>query len=154
MNQLELINFINESFKDYFDGSLIETQKVNSKIKNWFNGSQIVNPNGSPRIVYHATNNNFNKFSLKTATQGIIWFTSNIDDIKNKNVGAQGYGVILELYVYMSNPCGWQEYEKLGLGQLQDQGFDGAILPENNEFVGFVFNPKQIKIVGRINDTK
>lgn len=141
LNESRLIQFINEA--------IIEAS-LNSKTKKWFDGSKIVNPDGSPKIVYHATNNTFNRFALNKTTQGIIWFTSNLDDIKNKNVGAQGYGVILELYVYMTNPCGWEEYEKLGLGQLQDRGYDGAILPEGENFVGFVFNPKQIKIVKKI----
>ncbi len=153
----ELIQFINETFKDYFDGSFIINKSdkslieasLNSKTKKWFDGSKIVNPDGSPKIMYHATNENFNKFKLDKTTQGIFWFTSDLDEIKNKNVGAAGYGVILECYVYMSNPCGWEEYEKLGLGQLQDRGYDGGILPEGQEFVAFVFEPKQIKIVKR-----
>ena len=41
-------------------------------------------------IVYHGTNNKFKSFNFENALQKIIWFTSDIDSIKNNQTGAQG----------------------------------------------------------------
>ena len=88
------------------------------KFNDWFDGSKIINPDGTPRIVYHGTNNLFTRFDAKkSAMGGIIWFSTDEDYIKNGESGAAGNKYILKLYVSMKNPCGWDEYEKYGLGQ-------------------------------------
>ena len=101
--------------------------------------------------VYHGTGATFNRFSLKHSTQGIIWFTSDIESIRKGEAGASGQGVILELQVNINKAAGWREYDQLMLAQLKQQGFDGAILPgHNGHFDGFVFSPSQVKIVRRL----
>jgi len=81
---------------------------------------------------------------------GIIWFTSDRASIESGDAGAQGSGQILTLKVDLRNPAGWDEYNQLGLGELRRDGFDGALLRERDgTFTGFVFDPKQIKIIGR-----
>jgi hypothetical protein len=51
-------------------------------------------------------------------------------------------------WVDIKNPAGWLEYDRLGLGELRRDGFDGVILPKSNgTFDGFVFSPKQIRNV-------
>ena len=86
------------------------------------------------------------------ATQRIIWFTNNIDSLKNNTTGAQKSGAILKLLVSITKPAGWKEYHNLMLGQLK-QDYDGVILPQGQSgtFDGFVFDPKQIKIVGIVD---
>jgi hypothetical protein len=127
-----------------FESKYIESETF----KSWFNGSKVVNLDGSPRVVYHGTDKKFNIFSLRYTTQGIIWFTTNKYSIESGEVGASGSGYIMELYVSLKNPAGWEEYERLTLSQLENLGYDGAILQdEGNNYTGFVFNPKQIKIV-------
>ena len=126
-----------------FESRYTETEKF----KDWFKDSKIVNADGTPKVVYHGTNKQFRRFSLKYTTQGIIWFTSDKNAIERGEVGASGRGYIKELYVSMKNPAGWEEYEKYTLGQLQNLGYDGVILPDDDEkFDGFVFNPNQIRI--------
>ncbi len=123
--------------------------KINSeKFKEWFKDSKIVDNNGNPLIVYHGTNKIFRKFSSNhSAMGGIIWFTNNKEKIEKGEVGAAGSGIIKELYISMKNPAGWDEYEKYTLGQLQNLGYDGCILPhDENTFDGFVFNSNQIRI--------
>jgi putative nucleotidyltransferase with HDIG domain len=103
---------------------------------------------GGKFIAYHGTDIKFRKFSLKKSTQGIIWLTSNKEKIKSREVGASGKGYIVTAEVTINNPAGWSEYDKLGLGELQRDGFDGAVLKDSdNEFTCFVFNPSQIKIL-------
>ena len=101
-------------------------------------------------IVYHGTNANFRKFNLKKTTQKIFWFTDNKQAILDGNVGAQGKGFILKCAVTINNPCGWDEYEKLTLGQIESQGYDGIILPDGEDGNTYIaFNPSQIKILER-----
>src|SRR5579872_2721460 len=87
-------------------------------------------------------------FSLKNSTQGIIWFTNNIEDLKNNNTGANASGAIIEVEVTINKAAGWKEYDNLLLMQLKSLGYDGAILPHGDgTFNGWVFSPKQIKFI-------
>ena len=94
--------------------------------------------------VYHGTNNKFKKFDFNKATQGIIWFTDSIDSIKNQEHGGLGNQIIMTRYITINNPAGWDEYEKYGLQQLEDMGYDGVILPQNDKTDYFVFSNKSI----------
>jgi hypothetical protein len=101
------------------------------------------------QIVYHGTDKEFKIFDLGKATQGLIWFTSDKASIEAGEAGAQGSGYILELKVNLKNPAGWEEYNRLVLDQLEQQGYDGAILPSGDHFDGFVFHPSQVEIISR-----
>ena len=101
------------------------------------------------RIVYHGTDKVFRRFSLKHATQGIIWFSSDKASIESGDAGAQGRSRILKLEVTIKKPAGWKEYDQLMLAQIKSQGYDGVILPRGDgQYDGFVFHPSQVKIVG------
>ena len=100
--------------------------------------------NESTYKVYHGTNQQFNKFSLNRATQGIIWFTDSIDSITKGEHGGEGNKYIMTRYITLNNPAGWNEYEKYGLGELRSQGYDGVILPERNKTDYIVFSTKSI----------
>jgi predicted GNAT family acetyltransferase len=114
----------------------------------WFKDSKVVDAEGNPLVVHHGTNADFKAFDLKKTTQGIIWFTSNKSAIERGEVGAQGSGNIMDLFVSMKNPAGWDEYEKYGLSQLEAMGYDGAMLSNGDgTFDGFVFEPTQLKSV-------
>lgn len=94
--------------------------------------------------VFHGTNEKFDRFDFKKATQGIVWFTDNPDSIKNQEHGGMGNKIIMTRYITLNNPAGWDEYDKYGLQQLEDRGYDGAILPGNDQTVYFVFSNKNI----------
>jgi hypothetical protein len=94
--------------------------------------------------VYHGTNEKFRNFDFKRATQGIVWFTDSIDSIKAGEHGGQGSKYIMTRYITINKPAGWAEYEKYGLGQLENMGYDGVILPQGNKTDYFVFSPKSI----------
>ena len=95
--------------------------------------------------VYHGTNQEFDKFDFKRATQGIIWFTDSLESIKNQTHGGQGNKYIMTRDIVINNPAGWAEYEKYGLQQLEDMGYDGVILPQGDKNDYFVFSNKSIK---------
>lgn len=97
--------------------------------------------------VYHGTNNQFDKFDLDRATQGIVWFTDSIDSIKNQTHGGMGSKYIMKRTITLNNPAGWDEYEKYSLGELKDLKYDGVILPSPSEGKTdyIVFSTKQIR---------
>jgi hypothetical protein len=99
---------------------------------------------GNTYKVYHGTNQKFSRFNPKLTAQGIIWFTDSIDSIKNGEHGGAGSQIIMTRYITINNPAGWDEYEKYGLGQLKDRGYDGVILPQGNKTDYFVFDTKSI----------
>lgn len=110
--------------------------------------STITNAHNNSFIVYHGTNTKFKNFDLTKSTQQIVWFTSDKNKILRGEAGAQGQGYIIKAQVSINNPAGWDEYDKLSLEELQRDGYDGAILPDNNnEFDCFVFSTSQIKIL-------
>ena len=125
----------------------IETN-INDAFHRWFKQSKVVDASGAPQVVHHGTGSKFKKFNPKKATMGgIFWFTSNKGAIEAGNIGAQGKGHIMDLYVSLQNPAGWNEYSKYGLGQLHSMGYDGAILPSGDGYDGFVFDPNQLKSI-------
>ena len=113
------------------------------KFKQYLESSVITQP------VYHGTDKEFKTFDIEKATQGLIWFTSNKASIEAGEAGAAGSGYILELKVNLQNPAGWKEYDSLVLDQIEQQGYDGVILPSGDHFDGFVFHPSQVEIIGR-----
>jgi hypothetical protein len=94
--------------------------------------------------VYHGTNQKFSNFNFKTATQGIVWFTDSPESIEKGEHGGAGNKIIMTRYITINKPAGWAEYEKYGLGQLEDMGYDGVILPQGDKTDYFVFSPKAI----------
>lgn len=122
---------------------LEEARINNEKFMSWFQGSKVVDDKGEPLLVYHGTDKDFSRFSLKNSAQPIIWFSSDKQKIERGDAGAAGRSRIISAYLSIKNIAGWDEYEKYCLGQLREMGYDGAKLDDDY----FVFSPKQIKIV-------
>lgn len=95
--------------------------------------------------VYHGTNQQFDRFDFNRSTQGIVWFTDSPESIQSGEHGGAGNKYIMTRYITINNPAGWEEYEKYGLQQLEDMGYDGVILPQGNKTDYFVFSNKSIK---------
>ncbi|MFA5405528.1 MAG: hypothetical protein WC358_11390, partial [Ignavibacteria bacterium] len=124
----------------------IEKGTESKYFKNWFKDSKVVDESGKPLVVYHGTGKSFNKFSMKKGSQGVMWFTNDKEAIEKGEVGASDKGKIMNVYLDIKNPAGWKEYEKLGLGQIEDLKYDGIILEEKDSPTNYiVFNPEQIK---------
>lgn len=97
--------------------------------------------------VFHGTNDKFEDFDINKTTEGIIWFTDDIESIKNNEHGGMGNKYILTRTITLNNPAGWDEYENLMLGQIIERGYDGIILPrdssgDKNDYI--VFDKKSI----------
>lgn len=110
------------------------------------NMNESANLNEQVYKVYHGTNQEFTKFNLKLSVQGIVWFTDSIDSIKNGEHGGNGSKYIMTRYITINKPAGWDEYEKYGLGQLENMGYDGVILPQGDKTDYFVFSTRNIRV--------
>lgn len=87
-------------------------------------------------------------FNLRSAAQPIVWFTTDVATLRQDSIGAAGRGAILKVQVTFTKPAGWAEYEKLMLGQIRNDGYDAVLLDNKDGTLdGFVFNPKQIKVL-------
>ena len=119
---------------------------ISAAFKRWFGGSKVVDADGKPLVVYHGTNSDFEAFDPERAIGSQFWFTNDRSAIEKGEVGAQGRGVILDVYLSIKNPAGWKEYDKWGVDELIREGYDGMALPDSDGTVTYVaFDPTQIK---------
>jgi hypothetical protein len=89
--------------------------------------------------VFHGTNTKFSKFNPRKGSQGTIWFTDDKETIINGESGAIGINIIMVRYLSGKKWAGWDEYDKLMIGQLKQQGYDGVKLPagDHNDYMLF-----------------
>lgn len=141
--------------------------------QSWFGGSAVVNPDGSPMIVYHGTEGRrFNKFDPKRIGTGKddnafmngvgffgrgFYFTSN-------EVRASQYGMTrIPVFLSLQNPFVIPDEETLAdattrafgapvparelYDRLRAEGFDGVVKRDRSEYLSeyIAFEPTQIK---------
>jgi hypothetical protein len=128
------------------------SERDTDEFMSWFSGSKVVDSSGNPLEVYHGTGSDFKEFNLENATQNIIWFTSDKSSVESHEVGAGGRGYVLHLFAKITNPAGWEEYDKFTLDELEQKGYDGAILSKHGFIDGFVFYPEQLRIMKSIKE--
>jgi hypothetical protein len=107
----------------------------------WFKGSKVVDENGEPLVVYHGTNKDFTEFDTQFAAQGVFWFSEDRAKIEKGESGAASSKNIIPVYLSAKKLAGWDEYNKLSLGEIENLGFDGIKL--DDDYV--IFEPNQIK---------
>jgi hypothetical protein len=105
-------------YKKLIDRSLKDLFSVKKQSGTFVLTREETSPARKKLTVYHGTNKRFSRFNLEKTTQRIIWFNSDKDKILNGDVGAQGNGYIVTAEVTINNPAGWDEYDKLGLYDL------------------------------------
>lgn len=115
----------------------------NDNFNRWFNDSQVIDDTGKPLICYHGTSKAFSTFNRKFSAQGIFWFTLDKDKIIAGDAGAASRDAIMPVFLSAKNLAGWDEYSKLGLGQIKDRGYDGVKLDDDY----IIFEPTQIKSI-------
>ena len=156
------IHSINDS------GSPVKGRVVNAiesqQFKRWFgdwhnhpeNSSKVVDNDGTPRVVYHGTDAEFNVFHSQS---GEYWFSEN-EDYAEAIAEERGGGAVKAVYLNMRNPY----RAKLPPGQFTDPGYEAPILraakagghdgviiendttnPLEAETFYVVFKPEQIK---------
>ncbi len=94
--------------------------------------------------VYHGTDNKFDKFDINKSYDGGIWFTDNLQSIKNHETGGSGNKYILTRYITLNNPATWEEYDRYSVDELINMGYDGAVLQDGGETNYIVFNIESI----------
>jgi ADP-Ribosyltransferase in polyvalent proteins len=112
-----------------------------TKISDW----KIFESITQPIKVYHGTNQQFDTFDLDKSYDGGVWFTDNIESIKNNTTGAGHNKYIMIKYLNIKNPAGWDEYDRYSLDQLINMGYDCVILPEDDKIDYLVFDLSCIK---------
>lgn len=102
--------------------------------------------------VYHGSNVEIDEFIPEKGAQGVIWFTDSKKSITDGISGAQGTKYIMERNLTGKNFAGWDEYEKLGLGEIEGRGFDGVKLSqgEYNDYI--LFDNKGIKTKSQLTE--
>lgn len=98
-------------------------------------------------VVYHGTSEPFDRVDMTKGAQGVFWVTSDRSKIERGESGANSSKHIVEMYVNIQKPAGWNEYDELLLVQLK-RDFDGVILPsDNGQFDAIVFKPSQVRVL-------
>ena len=105
----------------------------------------MVDVQGNLLVVYHGTNSSFEQFDLDKSAMGTLWFTSNKDEITSGESGACGSNIIKAVNLCITNPAGWDEYEKYSIGELIGFGFDGVILDDNY----MVWDNSKVRIINQ-----
>ena len=101
----------------------------------------------SDETYYHGTNSNIDEFDPQKTNMGNIWFAENpkMTDSYTSNV-SQGAGNVIPLKVKKGNVAGWDEYDQLGLGELERRGYDSTWLPsKDGQSSGFVLDPSKLR---------
>lgn len=96
--------------------------------------------------VFHQTSENFDDFDLNKGADGTVWFTGdkkNFSDPASSASAASGKGRVLERDVELKKVAGFKELDQFSIGELKQQGYDGAVLDGDIQ----VFDAKAIKPV-------
>ena len=118
--------------------------------------SKVVNADGTPRVVYHGTDSDFNTFKTQ---DGNFWFSESAD-YAEAIAEERGGKRIVESYLRMTRPYyatleptqfSDPNYEASIISKAKKGGYDGVVIRNNtdNEYAAdtfyVVFNPNQIK---------
>ena len=114
----------------------------------WFGDSKVVDQNNKPKVMYHTTSADFDKFD--TTKRAIGGEGSYFSDVPTKGYGEEGERVI-PVYLSLKNPKIidlMRESDDVLKDKFIEQGHDGAIMMRDGKIVTAVaFYPEQIKSV-------
>lgn len=142
MRWVQIFNNMKEFIKHLLREAILEPN-FNDNFYRWFDGSQVVDDSGNPLICYHGTSKAFSSFNSKYSAQGVFWFTSDKNKISAGESGAASKDTVIPVFLSAKNLAGWDEYSKLGLGQIENMGYDGIKLDDDY----IIFEPTQIKSI-------
>jgi len=95
-------------------------------------------------VAYHGSNVPIRKFSRDFGAQGVMWFAEDKDKIISGESGALSSKYIMKVELTVDKTAGWEEYDKLYLKQIEDEGYDSIQLDDN----WIMFDPKRVKVIG------
>ena len=95
-------------------------------------------------VAYHGSNVPIRKFSRDFGAQGVMWFAEDKDKIISGESGALSSKYIMKVELTVDKTAGWEEYDKLYLKQIEDEGYDSIQLDDN----WIIFDPKRVKVIG------
>ncbi len=131
-------------------------QTETQQFKRWFKGSVVVNADGTPKVVYHGTNGDFNTFQ---SNNGTYWFSES-DDYAEAMAHERGGKRIVKAYLSLRNPYRTSlpanqfsndNFEAPIIRKAKARGYDGVIIENETdseyakETFYVVFEPTQIK---------
>jgi len=140
----QLLELLYESID--IDAEYMDAVKSGDKSKLQMMVKDAANANGYSTEAWHVTADQFDQFDQeKAAMGGTFWFTTSKDKIDSDETGASldptKDKVTLHVYLNASKQAGWDEYEKLGLGEIEGRGYDSVKLDDDY----IIYNPNQIK---------
>lgn len=94
-------------------------------------------------IAYHGSNVPIKKFNRDFSAQGVFWFSEDKDKILKGESGAASSKYVMTVELNVNKTAGWPEYERYGLGELQDLKYDSVLLDDD----WIVFDAKNIKVI-------
>lgn len=131
---------------------LVRTPAFKKWFGDWENSpetsSKVVDENGEPLVVYHSSNKRFTKFDYELSYDGAIWFTENLQKLKDNEAGASGSGIIYKVFLNIRKIGDWDDYDE-GISYLLNEEFNGAKMDDDY----IVFEPNQIKLADGTNTT-
>lgn len=153
-----------------FRGKPDSVPESREAFEEWFGDSEIVNEDGSPRVVYHGTMSDFTEFKpARVAELGAGYYFAETPQAAEKWAGGKikkredgtfyregddGGKIIMPVYLSIQNPASMEDYARVKkeLGEkasaknitsaLREEGFDG-IWEEGKQIVAF--DAEQIK---------
>ena len=131
-----------------FADSLVQkTNKTDTpEFKRWFGDSKVVNEDGSPKVLYHGTTNDFNVFKNQDAsyikkllgkdTNGLFFFSDN-PKVSNEYARQQAGSNVMPVYLSLKNPLIMEAFKgksiKDALAEAKKNGNDGLIITNYND---------------------
>jgi hypothetical protein len=143
--------------KSRFIDTLVQKAIENPKFHSWFNGSKVVDREGKPMLVFHATSREFTAFASSAANTGgtsintnfLGFFFTNSADVAstyiakqfNPDKGFKPNAQVGMFFLKMTKPLfiSEKQYWKISrmsqdetmsyVAQLKEKGHDGIIMP-------------------------
>ena len=101
----------------------VQYQQVRTpEFKSWFGDSKVVDENGEPLVVYHATNADFTEFDTNLGS-GVAGKGTYVTSIKPSNDNYGNY--VMPLFVSIRNPIDFSSGDKAINDKAEDLGLEG-----------------------------
>jgi hypothetical protein len=94
-------------------------------------------------ILYHGSNSPIKKFDRNFSAQDVFWFSEDKDKILKGESGASSTKYLITVNVNVNKTAGWDLYDKLSLGEIDQMGYDSIKLDDD----WIIFDANNINII-------